>query len=414
MKTLSLWKDQEVRKTLDEAIAETINGFYKIDAWQYDVWEIGYSGGKDSTALVSLLAYLMASGQLPHPKRVVVQYSDTGMELPPLRSSALQILEQLKAYGFEVEVVCPELDERFFVYMFGRGVPPPNNGRMRYCTRILKAKPMTIAMQRATGKKLLITGIREGESASRDEKITAACNKDSGECGQGYLHVKTASQIKAGSFAPIIGWRVCHVFDWLSLYAPSASYGAWDTSTIAEIYGYNSQDGNEEPLSARTGCMECRLVQEDHMMERVVAIPKYAYLAPVRRLRPLYEELVQNHMRLQKDGTQRLKDGGLPKNLYRKGPLTMEARRYGLARVKEIQAEVNTLARAQGVPEISLISLEEEQRILELIAANTWPQGWTGDEPLASEFEEPVPTPTCVQLPFILDEEGGETDGESL
>ena len=91
MKTLSLWKDQEGRLTLDEAIAETINGFYKIDAWQYDVWEIGYSGGKDSTALVTLLAYLMASGQLPRPKRVIVQYSDTGMELPPLRSSALQL-----------------------------------------------------------------------------------------------------------------------------------------------------------------------------------------------------------------------------------------------------------------------------------------------------------------------------------
>src|SRR5262249_55282518 len=156
--------------------------------------------------------------------------------------------------------------------------------------------------------------------------------------------VKTASQIKAASFAPILGWRVCHVFDWLTLYAPSQRYGQWHTSTIAEIYGYNSQDGNEEPLSARTGCMECRLIQEDHMMERVVALSKYAYLAPIRQLRTLYEELVQDDMRIQKDGTQRLKDGGMPKNLYRKGPLTMEARRYGLARVKEIQAEVNVQA----------------------------------------------------------------------
>lgn len=398
MKTLSLWADQEVRKTLEEAIAETINGFYQIDAWQYDVWQIGYSGGKDSTALVTLIAYLIASGQIPRPKRLIIQYSDTGMELPPLRRSALQVLEQLKSYGFETEVVQPELDEKFFVYMFGRGVPPPNNGRMRFCTRILKAKPMTIAMQRVSGKKLLITGIREGESASRDGKITAACNKDSGECGQGYLHVKTASQIKAGSFAPILAWRVCHVFDWLTLFAPSHQYGAWDTSTIAEIYGYNSQDGNQEPLSARTGCMECRLVQEDHMMERVITLPKYAYLAPVRRLRSLYEELVQDHMRLRKDGTQRLKGGRMPANLYRKGPLTMEARRYGLAQVKAIQSEVNALARAQGVEPISLISPEEEDRILQLIAANTWPRDWTGEEPLASEFEEPIEEPEFVQL----------------
>ena len=398
MKMLSLWKDQEIRKTLDEAIEETINGFYKIDAWQYDVWEIGYSGGKDSTALVTLIAHLIASGQIPRPKRLVIQYADTGMELPPLRRSALQVLHQLEEYGFETEVVRPDLDERFFVYMFGRGVPPPNNGRMRYCTRILKAKPMTIAMQRVTGKKLLITGIREGESASRDGKITAACNKDSGECGQGYLHVKTASALKASSFAPILAWRVCHVFDWLTLYAPGRAYGQWDTSTIAEIYGYNSQDGNDEPLSARTGCMECRLVQEDHMMERVVALPKYAYLAPIRRLRSLYEELVQDSMRLQKDGTQRLKDGRLPANLYRKGPLTMEARLYGLAQVKAIQESVNRLSDVQGMPVLSLISAEEEDRIYQLIAANTWPVGWTGTEPLASKFEEPIEEPDFVQL----------------
>lgn len=134
------------------------------------------------------------------------------------------------------------------------------------------------------------------------------------------------------------------------------------------------------------------------MMERVIALPKYAYLAPVRRLRSLYEELVQDHMRLQKDGTQRLKDGRLPANLYRKGPLTMEARRYGLAQVKAIQSDVNVLACAQHAEPISLISPEEEDRILQLIAANTWPRDWTGEEPLASEFEEPIEEPDFVQL----------------
>src|SRR5271169_347918 len=205
MKPLSLWQDQEIRKTLEEAIAETINAFYKIGAWDYDVWQIGYSGGKDSTALVTLIAYLIVSGQIPRPKRIVIEYADTGMELPPLRRSALQILKQLESYGFETEVVRPELDDRFFVYMFGRGVPPPNNGRMRWCTRILKSKPIAVAMKGVAGKTLLITGVREGESAARDEKIVAACNKDSGECGQGYLHVKTASEIKAASFGPILG-----------------------------------------------------------------------------------------------------------------------------------------------------------------------------------------------------------------
>ncbi|MBA2397058.1 MAG: phosphoadenosine phosphosulfate reductase family protein [Ktedonobacteraceae bacterium] len=397
MKSLSLWQDQESRKTLEEAIEETISAFHKTNAWQYAIWDIGYSGGKDSTALVTLLAHLLASGRLPRPKRIVVQYADTGMEVPPLQQSALHILHQLKQQGFETQVVRPALDDRFFVYMFGRGVPPPNNGRMRWCTRILKAKPMSVALEAASGglKSLVITGVRDGESIARDERIVAACSKDSGECGQGYLHVKYENSSVADALAPIRGWRVCHVYDWLSLYAPG--YG-FDTSTIAEVYGYNSQNGQDEPLNARTGCMECRLVHEDHMMERVLALPKYQYLAPIRCLRMLYEELTQDHMRLQKDGTQRLKDGGMPANLYRKGPLTMEARRYGLAQVKAIQAEVNTLARAQDISSVSLISPEEENRIEELIAANTWPQGWTGTEPLASTFQEPEIQPEAIQL----------------
>ena len=37
-------------------------------------------------------------------------------------------------------------------------------------------------------------------------------------------------------------------------------------------------------------------------------------------------------------------------------------------------------AREQKRPRIDLISFEEETRIRELIAANTWPRGWYGTE----------------------------------
>jgi hypothetical protein len=76
----------------------------------------------------------------------------------------------------------------------------------------------------------------------------------------------------------------------------------------------------------------------------------------------------------------------------------MEARRYGLAQVKAIQEEVNRLSSAQQAEPISLISPEEEDRILQLITANTWPRDWTGEEPLASEFEEPIEEPDFIQL----------------
>jgi DNA sulfur modification protein DndC len=71
------------------------------------------------------------------------------------------------------------------------------------------------------------------------------------------------------------------------------------------------------------------------------------------------------------------------------GPLTMDARRFGLDEVLRIQDDINAEAVIQGRPQISLINEDEHARILALIEANTWPQKWTGSEPRADEpFED--------------------------
>jgi len=79
----------------------------------------------------------------------------------------------------------------------------------------------------------------------------------------------------------------------------------------------------------------------------------------------------------------RLKDSSFPRNAMRMGPLTMDVRRSALSQIKAIQDDMNRRAERQGRAVVSLIDSEEERRILELIAANTWPQGWTGNEPRA-------------------------------
>lgn len=53
-KPTTLWDEQEYRSTLAEAVAYAVNSFYEIDARQYGTWTIGYSGGKDSTTMLSL------------------------------------------------------------------------------------------------------------------------------------------------------------------------------------------------------------------------------------------------------------------------------------------------------------------------------------------------------------------------
>lgn len=84
-------------------------------------------------------------------------------------------------------------------------------------------------------------------------------------------------------------------------------------------------------------------------------------------------------MRKRKVG-ERNKDGELSAKQGRLGPLTMEARRFGLREILSIQSEINRVAQEQARPEVSLIDSEEEARILELIDLNTWPDRWDGEE----------------------------------
>jgi len=64
---------------------------------------------------------------------------------------------------------------------------------------------------------------------------------------------------------------------------------------------------------------------------------------------------------------------------------------------KDIQAEVNAAARAAGRPLVDLINAEEEARILQLIDLQTWPDGWDGDEPIATTIMDTVYVNGVVQ-----------------
>ena len=54
-----------------------------------------------------------------------------------------------------------------------------------------------------------------------------------------------------------------------------------------------------------------------------------------------------------------------------------------LARVLEIQAAVNAAADELVRPRVDILNAAEVARIEELIAAETWPDGWDGTEPRA-------------------------------
>jgi DNA sulfur modification protein DndC len=377
MRTVSLFEDQ--RTTIHQTIAQTAESLNTY-ANRFPHWAIAYSGGKDSSATLSVVVHLIERGMVPKPQSLTVLYADTRMELPPLQISAMAMLAACEARGIKTQVVLPALDDRFFVYMLGRGVPPPKN-RFRWCTSQLKIEPMLAALSELRdryGKKfLMLTGVRLGESAVRDARISLSCSRDGAECGQGWFQEATPDSI-ADTLAPLLHWRVCFVWDWLMGFVEPHGL---PTRDIAETYGV-AEDGSAAELGARTGCVGCNLASKDTALDTVLKIPHWSYLSPLKRLRPLYAELARFHNRLQKDGSERLKDGSLSANPGRKGPLTMEARGEGLNVVLGIQSEINEAATLLGRPDVSLINAQEHQRILELIEANTWPQGWSGDEPV--------------------------------
>ncbi len=370
----------------DDAIELTLQSLQAYGP-QHDHWAIAWSGGKDSTALLTLVIHLIEVGRIAPPKSLTVFYADTRQELPPLAIAAKAIMAQIAQRGIHCEVVMAPLDKRFLVYILGRGVPPPNNNTLRWCTRQIKIDPMAAALEarlaEVPGTILMLTGVRQGESAIRDSRIVMSCGKDGAECGQGWYQqvLPNAKGVRGriATLAPLLHWRVCNVWDWLRIYAPMKDYGGWATAAIADAYG-----GDEaEEKNARTGCAGCPLASKDLALDTIVAMPQWAYLAPLKELKPLYRALRRPEHRLRKPGAERLQDGSIAANPQRMGPLTFAARRAGLHTVIDIQSRINLSARQLGRPEIDLLNWEEQARINELIEAETWPQGWNGDEPRA-------------------------------
>jgi len=340
----------------------------------YDHWAIAFSGGKDSSATVTAVVHLIATGKVKPPKSLTVLMSDTRMELPPLFTTAMKIMEELRARGVKTQLVHPIMEDRFFVYMLGRGVPPPSN-TFRWCTSQLKIEPMVAALKSLRdeyGQKfLMLTGVRVGESAARDGRIAIACGKNNSECGQGWFQEATPESV-ADTLAPLLHWRLCQVWDWLNgtYVLEDGSRHGFSTKPIAEVYG---QDENLE-THARTGCVGCNLASRDFALEEIIKRSQWEKYWPLKELRPLYAELKLPRNRLRKDGTETRKDGTLVANPCRMGPLTFDARMWGLQKVKYIQARAG----------VDLINAEEEVVIRRLITEKTWPRGWDGTEPLAS------------------------------
>lgn len=374
--------------SFDESIQILIDSVNAI-ASNYDHWVFAWSGGKDSTTLVTLIMTLIDTGQIKHkPKTIDVLIADSRAELLPLQAGADQISKQLVDRGANVHKVVAEMDKRFMVYILGRGVPPPNNNTLRWCTRQIKIDPMKNKMEalfnRYGSKMLSFVGVRQGESAIRDGRIAMSCSANGTECGTGHLYESVDESI-SDKLMPILHFRTCVIWDWLQIYAPSKKFGNWETQLLAEAYGAYEEDDPRE-INARTGCNGCPLASKDVALITILKNPYWHYLKPLLNLRVIYDAMRLPKYRLRKKGGHRNKDGKLAKNQNRMGPIALKFRLEFLKQILQIQRDINDHAIENNKPIIDIINSDEEDRIRHLIEIGTYPNGWEGSEPMADEY----------------------------
>ena len=148
-------------------------------------WLIGYSGGKDSTLLVSLVYEAMKRlkdmGEELN-KKVYVITSDTMVENPIVKnymhSSSDNINRAAKQdnINMQAEIIYPEAEQTFWSRVIGLGYPTPEPPGFRWCTERLKITPMNKFVNeriRESGEIIILLGVRKGESLSRLKTISA-------------------------------------------------------------------------------------------------------------------------------------------------------------------------------------------------------------------------------------------------
>ncbi len=156
-----------------------------ISAYKYDdePWIVGYSGGKDSTAVVKLVFQSLLRTRCRH-KPVTVIYCDTGVEIPMASALARKALSGLvkeaKAFDLPIaaEILSPPVHERFFVKVIGRGYPSPTD-KFRWCTDRLRIDPVSRFLESQQLKSAtVVLGVRESESATRNLTLSENNTQD--------------------------------------------------------------------------------------------------------------------------------------------------------------------------------------------------------------------------------------------
>lgn len=366
-----------------EVLVQEIRRLYAED----DVpWVVGYSGGKDSTAVLQLV-WLALEGLQPDArhKTVHVITTDTLVENPIVAAwvgRSLTVMGQRAQdlhLPLEAHRLTPAIEDTFWVNLIGKGYPAPRP-KFRWCTERLKIKPSNTFIRsvvRAHGEAILVLGTRKAESQARARAMASAA--------EGRIRDRLSPNVSLPNslvYSPIEDWTNDDVWTFLMQVANPWGYSNRDLLTL---YQGASSDG-ECPLvvdtttpscgSSRFGCWTCTLVDQDKSMTAMITNDEdKEWMTPLLALRnalDLTDDRPLRDFRRMNGSVQLFHDEPIH------GPYLQSTRHDWLKQLLQAQEAVRRLGpvEAREIELITVAELEEIRRI------------WVVDK---HEFEDTLP-----------------------
>lgn len=328
-------------------------------------WIIGFSGGKDSTTVLTLVwrALLLVReerGQQALSRQVFVVNNDTLVENPIITDYIVEVLDCIKKGAseqnlpFRVEITLPKLEDSFWISFLGKGYPVPNN-QFRWCTERLKIKPTSqfiLDKVDAMGEAIVLIGTRLSESATRAKSIRKHEIK-------GHRLTKHPLNPNTFTYAPIKELYLEEV--WYVLSKEPSPWG-YDNDKLFQIYADASADDYECPTmitdktqpscgQSRFGCWVCTVVKEDKSMRALVEHGN-AWMAPMLAYRDLM--VVGRNISENRYATRRNGQAAVDAEGHNMGNYTFEYRKDMLKRLLILQRDLQKIK-----PHMELISNQE-------------------------------------------------------
>lgn len=335
----------ESRRLLDSVgqITESIKQDIKAQYLEDPIpWVIGFSGGKDSTAVLQLVFYALS--ELPKSdlkKGIHVLSNDTLVENPNIVSFLDNQLKEIEKTGreqlfshspdlFNVVKVTPKLEDTFWLNLIGKGYPSPNRW-FRWCTERMKINPTSNYILQTVnkhGSAIIVLGTRKAESQNRAKSMRQYEIEG--------LRLRKHTLPNAYVFAPIAEMSTQEVWAYLI-----NTDNPWRVSNQELLNLYRSaSDVMECPLviddttpscgNSRFGCWVCTVVDEDKSMKKMI-VNGEEWMLPLLEFRDWLRDLRNDEN--SRDIRRRNGQKGI-------GPFTMGTRQRILENLLKMEEEI--------------------------------------------------------------------------